>query len=151
MFAPISSTGIITLSTGINSESTSDLVLQAGELSRPMFVNITTATETSPTIARNDTAYQGAVYDVTINETVTIWYKLVNGDNETLPTLYGYNGYGWNDSLALEGVEFITDLNDTLQSVVISRGPRKGQADERSPVDGHFWGWNPVMDLQKVI
>ncbi len=48
------------------------------------------------------------------------------------------------DCIPLIGVEFINDLNDTLQSVVISRGPRKGQFDERSPVDGHFWGWNPV-------
>ncbi|RKY93918.1 MAG: hypothetical protein DRQ01_03615, partial [Ignavibacteriae bacterium] len=48
------------------------------------------------------------------------------------------------DCIPLIGVEFINDLNDTLQSVVISRGPRRGQADERSPVDGHFWGWNPV-------
>jgi len=48
------------------------------------------------------------------------------------------------DCIPLIGVEFINTMNDTLQSVVISRGPRKGQADERSPIDGHFWGWNPV-------
>jgi|WetSurMetagenome_2_1015567.scaffolds.fasta_scaffold04254_4 hypothetical protein len=48
------------------------------------------------------------------------------------------------DCIPLIGVEFINDLSDTLQSVVISRGPRKGQFDEKSPVDGHFWGWNPV-------
>jgi len=47
------------------------------------------------------------------------------------------------DCVPLIGVEFINDLNDTLQSVVISRGPRKGQFDEKSP-DGYFWGWNPV-------
>jgi hypothetical protein len=47
------------------------------------------------------------------------------------------------DCIPLIGVEFITDLNDTLQSVVISRGPRKGQFDEKSP-SGYFWGWNPV-------
>ena len=51
------------------------------------------------------------------------------------------------DCIPLIGVEFINNQNnntDTLQSVVISRGPRKGQFDEKSPVDGHFWGWNPV-------
>jgi len=48
------------------------------------------------------------------------------------------------DCIPLIGVEFINALNDTLQSVVISRGPRRGQGDERSPIDGHFWGWNPV-------
>jgi hypothetical protein len=48
------------------------------------------------------------------------------------------------DCIPLIGVEFINDFNDTLQSVAISRGPRRGQADERSPIDGHFWGWNPV-------
>ncbi len=48
------------------------------------------------------------------------------------------------DCIPLIGVEFINSLNDTLQSVVISRGPRRGQFEERSPVDGHFWGWNPV-------
>jgi len=48
------------------------------------------------------------------------------------------------DCVPLIGVEFINELNDTLQSVVISRGPRKGQFEEKSPIDGHFWGWNPV-------
>ncbi len=48
------------------------------------------------------------------------------------------------DCVPLIGVEFINNLNDTLQSVVISRGPRRGQFEEKSPIDGHFWGWNPV-------
>jgi hypothetical protein len=48
------------------------------------------------------------------------------------------------DCVPLIGVEFINELNDTLQSVVISRGPRRGQFEEKSPIDGHFWGWNPV-------
>jgi hypothetical protein len=48
------------------------------------------------------------------------------------------------DCIPLIGVEFINSLDDTLQSVVISRGPRRGQFDEKSPIDGHFWGWNPV-------
>jgi len=48
------------------------------------------------------------------------------------------------DCIPLIGVEFVNELNDTLQSVVISRGPRRGQFDEKSPIDGHFWGWNPV-------
>ena len=51
------------------------------------------------------------------------------------------------DCIPLIGVEFINNRNnntDKLQSVVISRGPRRGQFDEKSPIDGHFWGWNPV-------
>jgi hypothetical protein len=47
------------------------------------------------------------------------------------------------DCIPLIGVEFINNLNDTLQSVVISRGPRKGQFDEKHP-SGYFWGWNPT-------
>jgi len=47
------------------------------------------------------------------------------------------------DCIPLIGVEFINTEDDTLQSVVISRGPRKGQFDEKSP-SGYFWGWNPV-------
>ncbi|MFI5236407.1 MAG: hypothetical protein ACHQLA_00545 [Ignavibacteriales bacterium] len=48
------------------------------------------------------------------------------------------------DCVPLIGVEFINNNDDTLQSVVISRGPRRGQFEERSPIDGHYWGWNPV-------
>ncbi len=44
----------------------------------------------------------------------------------------------------LIGVEFINFLGDTLHSVIISRGPRNRQSEERSPADGHFWGWNPI-------
>ncbi len=35
-------------------------------------------------------------------------------------------------------------MGDTLHSVVISRGPRNRQSEERSPIDNHFWGWNPL-------
>ncbi len=48
------------------------------------------------------------------------------------------------DCIPLIGVEFINDLNDTLQSVVISRGPRNGQFDEKHPTKNYFWGWNPT-------
>ncbi|MFA7228444.1 MAG: hypothetical protein WC061_05365, partial [Melioribacteraceae bacterium] len=48
------------------------------------------------------------------------------------------------DMIPLIGVEFKTTIGQTLQSVIISRGPRRGQFDEKSPIDGHFWGWNPV-------
>jgi hypothetical protein len=48
------------------------------------------------------------------------------------------------DMIPLIGVEFINFLGDTLHSVIISRGPRNRQAEERSPADGHFWGWNPI-------
>ncbi len=47
------------------------------------------------------------------------------------------------DCIPLIGVEFVNTIDDTLQSVVISRGPRRGQFDEKSP-QGYFWGWNPV-------
>ena len=48
------------------------------------------------------------------------------------------------DLIPLIGVEFINFLGDTLHSVIISRGPRNKQSEERSPADGHFWGWNPI-------
>ncbi len=48
------------------------------------------------------------------------------------------------DCIPLIGVEFINDLNDTLHSVIISRGPRSHQSEEKSPIDNHFWGWNPI-------
>ncbi len=48
------------------------------------------------------------------------------------------------DCIPLIGVEFINSLNDTLHSVVISRGPRKGQFDEKHPTKNYFWGWNPT-------
>ena len=48
------------------------------------------------------------------------------------------------DCIPLIGVEFINDLNDTLHSVVISRGPRNGQFDEKHPTKNYFWGFNPT-------
>ncbi len=48
------------------------------------------------------------------------------------------------DMIPLIGVEFVNFLGDTLHSVIISRGPRNHQSEERSPADGHFWGWNPI-------
>ncbi|MBU2493164.1 MAG: hypothetical protein KJ571_11115 [Bacteroidetes bacterium] len=48
------------------------------------------------------------------------------------------------DCIPLIGVEFVNDLGDTLQSVVISRGPRNGQFNERHPTKNYFWGWNPT-------
>ncbi|MGD8307258.1 MAG: hypothetical protein PVF17_11435, partial [Ignavibacteria bacterium] len=48
------------------------------------------------------------------------------------------------DCIPLIGVEFINDLQDTLHSVIISRGPRNRQSEERHPFVGYFWGWNPI-------
>ncbi|MCK6603593.1 MAG: hypothetical protein L6Q59_01740 [Ignavibacteriaceae bacterium] len=48
------------------------------------------------------------------------------------------------DCIPLIGVEFITRDNEAKHSVVISRGPRRGQSDERHPQFGYFWGWNPM-------
>jgi len=48
------------------------------------------------------------------------------------------------DCIPLIGVEFLNTLGDTIQSVIISRGPRNRQAEERHPVYNYFWGWNPV-------
>lgn len=48
------------------------------------------------------------------------------------------------DCIPLIGVEFINMLGDTLHSVIISRGPRSHQSEERNPIDNHFWGWNPI-------
>lgn len=47
------------------------------------------------------------------------------------------------DMTPLIGVEFINSHGDTLHSVIISRGPRRGQAMEKDPVTGQFWGFNP--------
>jgi hypothetical protein len=48
------------------------------------------------------------------------------------------------DCIPLIGVEFINNLGDTLHSVVISRGPRKRQTEEKHPTKSYFWGWNPI-------
>jgi len=56
----------------------------------------------------------------------------------------GYNYIG--DLTPLIGVEaFANDSAKTkFHSVSISRGPRKGQYDEKDPKTGLFWGFNPV-------
>ncbi len=48
------------------------------------------------------------------------------------------------DCIPLIGVEFITTTNTTLQSVIISRGPRNRQGEEKDPVTGEFRGWDPI-------
>ncbi len=48
------------------------------------------------------------------------------------------------DLIPLIGVEFTTTQGRTLQSVTISRGPRRGQTNERHPTLGYFWGFNPI-------
>lgn len=48
------------------------------------------------------------------------------------------------DLIPLIGVEFLNRRGDTLHSVGISRGPRNGQSDEKHPVNGYFWGFNPL-------
>jgi hypothetical protein len=59
----------------------------------------------------------------------------------------GYNYIG--DLTPMIGVELPLkdyDLDgkiDTMHSVCISRGPRNGQANEKKPDIGYFWGWNP--------
>ncbi len=54
----------------------------------------------------------------------------------------GYTYIG--DMTPIIGVEFQNSLGQTHHSVSISRGPRNHQSDEKSPIDGHFWGWNPL-------
>ena len=56
---------------------------------------------------------------------------------------YGSGENYIGDLIPLIGVEFINSNGDTLHSVCISRGPRSHESEERSPIDGHFWGWNP--------
>ncbi len=48
------------------------------------------------------------------------------------------------DCIPLIGVEFTNTLGQTLHSVIISRGPRNRQQEEKNPIYGYFWGWNPV-------
>ncbi|MBI5214929.1 MAG: hypothetical protein HY960_04195 [Ignavibacteriae bacterium] len=47
------------------------------------------------------------------------------------------------DCIPLVGVEFVDARGETLHSVTISRGPRNNQSNEKHPVYGYFWGWNP--------
>lgn len=49
------------------------------------------------------------------------------------------------DCIPLIGVEFVNRLNDTIHSVVISRGPRNGQTAIANghPTKNYYWGWNP--------
>jgi hypothetical protein len=56
----------------------------------------------------------------------------------------GSGFYYIGDLTPLIGVEFLNNQGLTKHSVEISRGPRKGQSNKKSPVDGHFWGFNPV-------
>ncbi|MGE5364135.1 MAG: hypothetical protein ACM3SM_08390 [Bacteroidota bacterium] len=56
---------------------------------------------------------------------------------------YGSGENYIGDCIPLIGVEFTNRRNRTLQSVIISRGPRSRQAEEKHPVLGYFWGWNP--------
>ena len=56
---------------------------------------------------------------------------------------YGSGEHYIGDCIPLIGVEFINRLNDTLHSVIISRGPRGGQLDEKNNAFNYFWGWNP--------
>ncbi len=55
----------------------------------------------------------------------------------------GSKNYYIGDVTPMVGVEIVNQYNDSLHPVVISRGPRTAQAEERSNIDGHFWGWNP--------
>jgi len=48
------------------------------------------------------------------------------------------------DLTPLIGLEFINKDGDTLHSVTISRGPRPNQNDEKNPITGRFWGFNPM-------
>lgn len=48
------------------------------------------------------------------------------------------------DCIPLIGVEFINNNGDTLHSVTISRGPRKGQGNEKHPSLNYFRGFNPM-------
>lgn len=57
---------------------------------------------------------------------------------------YGSGENYIGDCIPLIGVEFINRRGDTLHSVIISRGPRNRQAEERHPYKSYFWGWNPL-------
>jgi hypothetical protein len=57
---------------------------------------------------------------------------------------YGSGENYIGDCIPLIGVEFINRMGDTLHSVIISRGPRNRQAEERHPYKNYFWGWNPL-------
>jgi hypothetical protein len=48
------------------------------------------------------------------------------------------------DLIPLIGGEFVNKIGEVKHSVCISRGPRKGQFEERHPLFNYFWGWNPI-------
>ena len=54
------------------------------------------------------------------------------------------------DCIPIIGVEFVNTLGDTLHSVVISRGPRNRQTDEKHPKYSYFWGWNPIPGFRNA-
>jgi hypothetical protein len=58
------------------------------------------------------------------------------------PVGSGYNYIG--DMTPMIGIEIVNSLGDTVHPVIISRGPRYGQSLEKDPLDGHFWGFNPL-------
>jgi hypothetical protein len=57
--------------------------------------------------------------------------ELISGVNGLLGSGENYIG----DCIPLIGVEFINMLGDTLHSVIISRGPRKRQTEEKHPTE----------------
>ncbi|MBU2507088.1 MAG: hypothetical protein KJ799_10250 [Bacteroidetes bacterium] len=48
------------------------------------------------------------------------------------------------DCIPLIGIEFTNNQGEKFQSVTISRGPRNRQGEERHPILGYFWGFNPM-------
>ncbi|MBI3189920.1 MAG: T9SS type A sorting domain-containing protein [Ignavibacteriales bacterium] len=48
------------------------------------------------------------------------------------------------DAIPMIGLEFVDARGETLHPVIISRGPRNNQSNEKHPVYGYFWGFNPL-------
>lgn len=75
----------------------------------------------------------------------------ISGNNLDEDVRGVWNGYEYiSDLTFLIGLELpIKDytndgIPDTIHSVIIPRGPRRGHYDERHPTEDYFWGFNPL-------
>ncbi len=82
-------------------------------LSRPILVDVSGAGYIETLQARNDSEGLGGLFRVTPYENVTIRYMVVNGDNTTIPLLYGRDGSGQlNFSIADDGLPLVYEKTE---------------------------------------
>ena len=82
-------------------------------LSRPILVDVSGAGYIETLQARNDSEGLGGLFRVTPYKNVTIRYLVVNGDNTTIPLLYGRDGSGQlNFSIADDGLPLVYEKTE---------------------------------------